>query len=562
MLQRKNKKIGEFLLELGLITNEQLKEALKVQKVVGKKLGEILNNEGIVSEYQIIEALELQLAMQYVDISKFFINLEATKLIDETLARRYTLIPISKTETTLVVAMADPTNIFAIDDIRMSTKLNIKPVISTKGHILNAIDQYYGTENAKKALKEFEQNDGIKQLEVLDQEELDEINNAPVVKLVNSIIGQSVKQKVSDIHIEPFEKYIRIRFRVDGDLQEIMKPSKSVHSAILSRIKIMAKMNIVEKRVPQDGRIEMTVDGRSIDMRVSIIPTIHGEKAVIRILDSESFMLTKKELGFTEENLKKFDDVIKNSNGIVLVTGPTGSGKSTTLYTVLRELSDPRKNIITIEEPVEFQIEGINQVNVNSKVGMTFANALRSILRQDPDVIMVGEIRDEETAQIAIRAAITGHLVLSTMHTNDTSSTVARLMDIGIESYLVSSSLKGVVAQRLVKRMCQNCKMSYKANIEEKKILFIDEYENITIHKGKGCNTCNSTGYKGRIAIHEVLIVDSEIKKLIDKNATTDEIREEVRKQGMKSLRDSCVQLVIEGITTVEELIRVAYSLE
>ncbi|AFS77797.1 type II secretion pathway protein E [Gottschalkia acidurici 9a] len=562
MLQRKNRKIGELLLEIGLITNKQLKEALKVQKVVGKKLGEILNDEGMVSEQQIIEVLELQLGIPHMDISKFFISLEATKLIDEVLARRYTLIPISKTETTLVVAMTDPTNIFAIDDIRMSTELNIKPVISTKIHILNAIDQYYGTENAKKALKEFEQKDYMKHLEVLDQEELDEVNNAPVVKLVNSIIGQSVRQKVSDIHIEPFEKYIKIRLRVDGDLQEIMTPSKSVHSAILSRIKIMAKMNIVEKRIPQDGRIEMIIDGRAIDMRVSIIPTIHGEKAVIRILDSESFMLTKKELGFTEENLKKIDNLIKNSNGIILVTGPTGSGKSTTLYTVLRELSDPRRNIITIEEPVEFQIEGINQVNVNPKVGMTFANALRSILRQDPDIIMIGEIRDEETAQIAIRAAITGHLVLSTMHTNDTSSTVARLIDIGIDSYLVSSSLKGVVAQRLVKRICQNCKISYKANMEEKKILSIDEDEDIIIHKGRGCNTCNSTGYKGRIAIHEILIVDSEIKKLIDKNATTDEIREESRKQGMKSLRDSCVQLVLKGITTVEEVIGVAYSLE
>lgn len=562
MRRVKSKRLGDLLIEVGLMTKDQLDYALNVQRSTGKKLGEVLNDEGIVSEAQIIEALEYQLGVPHMDISKIAIDIEAVKLVDDSLAKRYVLVPIAIKGKTLTVAMSDPTNIFAIDDIRMSTGLEINPVIATKKEITGAIEQYYDTENAKKALEEFEKDEVLEEVEALDEAELTQLNNAPVVKLVNSIIKQAAHKKVSDIHIEPFEKYIKVRFRIDGDLREVMTPSKSVHGALSTRIKIMAKMNIVEKRIPQDGRIEMQVDGRAVDLRVSVLPTVHGEKIVIRLLDSENFMLTKKELGFTEENLEKFDNIIKNPNGIILVTGPTGSGKSTTLYTVLRELSDPRKNIITVEDPVEFQLEGVNQVNVNAKVGLTFASSLRSILRQDPDVIMIGEIRDEETAQIAVRAAITGHLVLSTMHTNDTASTVARLVDTGVEPYLVSSSLKGITAQRLVKRICEDCKVSYQASPEEMKMLGVAGSEPITLHKGKGCNTCSDSGYKGRIAIHEILSVDAEVRKLIDMNSTTDEIRDGTKSQGMTTLRDNCVELALEGVTTAEQVLEVAYSID
>ena len=563
MKRVKSKRLGDLLIEVGLISKEQLDQALKIQRTTGKKLGEVLNDERIVSEQQIIEALEFQLGVPHIDLSKTSIDVEAVKLIDESLAKRYLLVPISRTNTTLTVAMSDPTNIFAMDDIRMSTGLEINPTIATKKDITGAIEQYYDTENAKKALEEFERKDEtLEEVEALNEMELTELNNAPVVKLVNSIIKQAANKKVSDIHIEPFEKYVKVRFRIDGDLREIMTPSKSVHGALTTRIKIMAKMNIVEKRIPQDGRIEMIVDGRAVDMRVSVLPTVNGEKVVIRLLDSENFMLTKKELGFTDANLKKFDGMIDNPNGIILVTGPTGSGKSTTLYTVLRELSDPTKNIITVEEPVEYQMDGVNQVNVNSKVGLTFASALRSILRQDPDVIMIGEIRDEETAQIAVRAAITGHLVLSTMHTNDTSSTIARLVDTGVEPYLVSSSLKGVTAQRLVKRICTSCKLSYEASEEEKKILGMPILQPLTLYTGKGCNTCNQSGYKGRIAIHELLTIDSELRNLIDKGSTTDELRKGTEKQGMTTLRDNCIEIALQGITTIQQVLEVSDSLD
>lgn len=556
------KNLGELLIGAGLITNEQLDQALNIQRASGKKLEEVLNDQRLVSEEQIIEALGFQLGVPYIDISKTSIDIEVVKLIDESLAKRYLLIPISKSGENLKVAMLDPTNIFAVDDIRISTGLEINPIIATKKDITDAIEQYYDTENAKEALEEFEKKDNIlEEVEALNEMELTELNNAPVVKLVNSIIKQAANKKASDIHIEPFEKYVKVRFRIDGDLREIIAPSKSVHRALSIRIKIMAKMNIVEKRIPQDGRIEMMIDERTVDLRVSVLPTVNGEKIVIRLLDSENFMLSKKELGFTDGNLRKFDLMIDNPNGIILVTGPTGSGKSTTLYTVLRELNDPMKNIITVEEPVEYKMDGVNQVNVNSEVGLTFANALRSILRQDPDVIMIGEIRDEETAQIAVRAAITGHLVLSTMHTNDTASTIARLVDTGVEPYLVSSALKGIAAQRLVKKICTSCKIAYEASQEEKKILGMSKTEILTLYKGKGCHNCNKSGYKGRIAIHELLSIDVNLRNLIDKGSTTDELRKGTEKQEMTTLRENCIEITLKGITTIQQVIEISDNL-
>ncbi|KAB3527702.1 type II secretion system protein GspE [Alkaliphilus serpentinus] len=554
------KRLGDILVESGIITHESLKRALELQKSTGKKLGEVLIEKGFIEEKAMIEVLEFQLGIPHVDLEKYYIDTEVIKLVGEKLARRHLLMPIKISRGKLVVAMSDPLNIFAIDDIKIATKMEVEPVIASSTSIVAAIEKYYEKQSAEKAIEEFKEQYNLEDIENIDEEVLSAIKNAPVVKLVNSIIKQGIKYNASDIHIEPFERFIRVRFRIDGDLQEIMTPSMSTHSAIVTRIKIMGKMDIAEKRIPQDGRVEMSVDGVEVDLRISILPTVFGEKIVIRLLNRGNFLVTKTQLGFTDNNLAIFDGIIKNPNGIVLVTGPTGSGKSTTLYTVLRELNKIEKNIITVEDPVEYQLEGISQVQVNNKAGLTFANGLKSILRQDPDIIMIGEIRDSETAQIAVRAAITGHLVLSTMHTNDTASTVARLMDMGVDSYLVSSSMVGVVAQRLVKRLCEDCKSQYTTTEKEMKILNLER--GTKLYTGKGCNTCNNTGYKGRIAVHEVMAISKGIRALIDRGASIDEIRDEAEKNGMTTLKDSCRELVLKGVTSIEELLKVAYSLD
>ncbi len=560
-MNEETKRLGNLLLENGLITQEQLEHVLKTQKFTGKKIGEIFIEEGILSENQIIEVLEFQFGIPHMDLNKYFIDPEIPRLISERLARRYTLIPVKKDGERLIVAMADPLNIFAIDDIKIATGLEIVPAIATNQGILDAIDQHYETESAERALAEFKRNYQVENINDIDKKILSEISNAPVVKLVNSIIRQAIKMKASDIHIEPFEKIIKIRLRIDGDLQEVMAPAKTTHSAIVTRIKIIGKMDIAEKRLPQDGRVEMNIEGKEIDLRISTLPTIHGEKIVMRLLDRSSFLFTKQQLGFTAQDLEAFNKVIQSPNGIILVTGPTGSGKTTTLYTILGELNRVDKNIITVEDPVEYQMDGINQVQVNVKAGLTFANGLRSILRQDPDIIMIGEIRDSETAQIAVRAAITGHLVLSTLHTNDTASSITRLVDMGIDPYLVSSSVVGITAQRLVKKICENCKIGYTADKLEKKVLQIEDTAEITVFRGRGCNFCNNTGYKGRMAIHEILPVTKDIRLLIDRGFGVDKIKEEAEKQNFVSLRENCIQLVKGGITTIEELLRTTYSI-
>ncbi|MCT4606633.1 MAG: GspE/PulE family protein [Marinisporobacter sp.] len=556
----KRKRLGDLLIEAELITLEQLSEALTIQRSSGKKIGEILTNSGLITEMQIIEVLEFQLGIPHMDLEKHYIDPDIPNLISEDLARRHTLIPVSKKANRLMVAMADPLNIFAIDDVKIATGLDVEPVISTGKGILDAIDEYYGKQSAEKAIEDFKSQYKVDNIENIDDEILDEINNAPVVRLVNSIIKQAVKSKASDIHIEPFESKIRVRFRIDGNLQEIMTPAKTTHSAIITRIKIMGKMNIAEKRLPQDGRVEINMDGQEIDLRISILPTVYGEKIVIRLLDRSNFLMSKSQLGFNNHNLDLLTNIMKNPNGIILVTGPTGSGKTTTLYTLLRELNKIDRNIITVEDPVEYRLNGINQVAVNNKAGLTFANALRSILRQDPDIIMIGEIRDSETAQIAVRAAITGHLVLSTMHTNDTASTVTRLMDMGIEPYLVSSSVVGIIAQRLVRRICSYCKVEYTPSEAERNILKIDKA--VQLYKGKGCSYCNHTGYRGRISIHEIMTIGKELRIQIDNKEGVDILRKKASKNGTSSLRMNCEELVKNGVTTVKELLRVTYVID
>lgn len=556
----KKMRLGDLLVSVGKISSEQLTEVLKEQKTSGKKIGELLVEKGYVTELDIIQVLEFQLGIPHINLDKHYIDTDVPKLVSENLARRNILIPIKREADRVTVAMADPLNFFAIDDVKIATGFDVKPVISTREDILSAIDQYYGKQSAEKAIEDFKKQYNMEGIDELDDDILNEINNAPVVRLVNSIIKQGIKSKASDVHIEPFEDKVRVRFRIDGELQEIMSPAKSTHSAIVTRVKIMGKMNIAERRIPQDGRVETTIDGREVDLRISILPTVFGEKIVIRLLDRSSFLLSKKQLGFNDVNLKRFEEILMNPNGIILVTGPTGSGKTTTLYTALREFNSISKNIITVEDPVEYRLEGINQVQINIKGGLTFASGLRAILRQDPDIIMIGEIRDSETAEIAVRAAITGHVVISTMHTNNGPSTTARLLDMGIEPYLITSSVTGVVAQRLVRKVCDNCRTEYRPTESEKKMLGFSK--DIKLYKGTGCSKCYDTGYKGRTAIHEVMHMTRELKELVDSRASVDAIKDMAIKQGMVTLRENCRELVVNGVTTLEELLRVTYSLE
>ncbi|WP_010252558.1 GspE/PulE family protein [Acetivibrio cellulolyticus] len=563
MKKQVRKRLGDLLLEVGLITPEQLENALKIQKTTGKKLGEVLIAEGVVTHENIIEVLEFQLGIPHVDLEKYNINQAATMLVPEGLARRYELIPISQQNGMLTVAMSDPLNVFAIDDVTIYSGMEVQPVIASSSEIIKAIGKYYGKQHALRAVEEFKkENESSLRINSENSEDRlsDEVSNAPAVKLVNSIIEQAVRNKASDIHIEPFAQFIKIRFRTDGEMHEVMKTEIGIMNALATRIKIISGMNITEKRSPQDGRFTVKVDDRDFDLRVSILPTVFGEKIVIRIADKKAFVVSKDQLGFSDEDKSKFEKMLKNPHGIVLVTGPTGSGKSTTLYTALSEINKPNINIITIEDPVECLIEGVNHVQVNNKSGLTFASGLRSILRQDPNVIMLGEIRDGETAEIAVRAAITGHLVLSTLHTNDAPGSVIRLIDMGIEPFLVASSLVGVIAQRLVRKICYNCKQEHIATDEELSVLEIDIP--VQLYSGKGCVVCNGTGYKGRIGIYEIMVLTRKHKELINKGCTEEELRKLSIENGMKSLKDNARLLVLEGKISIEEMIKITFSNE
>ncbi len=556
----KKMKLGELLVYSGKIDDNQLNQALKLQKKLGKKLGDVLVSEGFVTENDIIEVLEFQLGIPHVDLDKYEIKAEVAMLIPENISRKYDLIAIDKRDSLITVAMADPLNIFALDDLQLYLKMEVQPVISIKAQIYKAIDKFYSGESTKRVLEEFVGAFNPIDTSDLEDEEMLEVTSAPIVKLLNSIVDQAVRERASDVHIEPYQKDIRVRFRIDGDLKEIMTLSRSSLSPIITRIKIIGNMNIAEKRVPQDGRVESIINGREIDMRISTLPTVYGEKTVIRLLDKTSFNFTKESLGFSERDLKVFNNILTQPYGMILVTGPTGSGKTTTLYTVLQELNKIEKNIITIEDPVEYKLKGINQVQTNEKGGLTFAKGLRSVLRQDPDIVMVGEIRDGETAEIATRAAITGHLVLSTLHTNDSPSTVARLTDMGIAEYLVSSSVIGIISQRLVKLLCPKCKQKYLASDLEKEVLGIDKGEELTLYKAVGCSACNE-GYKGRGAVHEIMPISGNIRNIIDKKGNVDEIRDEAIKNGMTTLLDSVSRRTIEGETSYEETLRVGFTL-
>ncbi|MCX7920410.1 MAG: ATPase, T2SS/T4P/T4SS family [Clostridia bacterium] len=564
MNRHTRKRLGDLLLEVGLITKEQLDKALELQKSTGQKLGEVLISNGFVTQQNIIQALEFQLGIPHVVLERYDIDPLTCLFISENIARRHGVIPIRQENGILTVAMYDPLNVYAIDDVKIYSGMDVQPVIASLSEINKAIDKYYSTQKAMKAVEEFKKEKGstfrINSEEVNEQSN-DEINNAPTVKLINSIIEQAVRSRASDIHIEPFEKYIKIRYRIDGQMREVMRPEIDIMNSLSSRIKVIGGMNIAEKRLPQDGRITVQIDEKEMDLRVSILPTVFGEKIVIRVVDKSSFIIPKDKMGFGEDERTRFEKMLMNPHGIILVTGPTGSGKSTTLYSAVNEINKPDINIITIEDPVEALIEGVNQVNVNHKTGLTFAAGLRSILRQDPNVIMIGEIRDGETAEIAVRAAITGHLVLSTLHTNDAPGAVLRLIDMGIEPFMVATSIVGVIAQRLVRRVCTNCVREYYANEEELELLGFKHGDKIKLYEGRGCPVCNGTGYKGRQGVYEIMAVTKKHRELINRRCTEDELRElSTKEYGMKTLGENVVRFVLEGVTTVEEMMRIAYS--
>lgn len=553
-------RLGDLLVQVGRITEEQLHYALEIQKEKQKKLGEVLQELNFITNREISEVLEYQLGIPSVELDKYYIDQEAIALVAEEFARNNNIMPMKREDNKLYIAMDDPLNIVLINDLEIISGLEVEARIAPAEDIQAAIDQYYSKKTAEKAVEDFTKEFAIDNQEI-DQNLLREINKAPVVRLVNTIILQAAQSKASDIHIEPEEENLRIRFRIDGDLQEIMKPARQTHGAIVTRIKIMAKMNIAERRLPQDGRIETEVNGKKYDLRVSTIPSIYGEKVVIRMVDRTSFLIDKNKLGLSEQDMKLFDEISKNTNGIILVTGPTGSGKSTTMYAMLNELNDLRKNIITIEDPVEYRMKGVVQSQVNHKAGYDFASGLKSMLRQDPDIIMVGEIRDVETALIASRAAVTGHLVLSTLHTNNAVSTINRLIDMGVQPYLVASTIVAVMAQTLVKKICPHCKTSYIASEEERLLLDTND-ENIELFKGLGCSSCNHTGYIGRTAVFEIIKFDSHARALVHSGGSSDELKRYFASNGSRTLAENCKRLVLQGDTSIEELSRISYTVE
>lgn len=566
MIYRKKVRLGDLLVQKGIITEEQLSEALKQQKEKKLMLGEMIVSMGFASQSQINDVLCEHLNIDFVDMREEEPDPQVLSLLDESIMRKYTLVPLrhdNNNAGALQVAMADPMNILAMDDINIITGMQVVPILANAQDINAFLDKEFGQQQAQNIVELYkrEQGDNNKEAEKENNARREEIENAPIVVLINNIIEQAVRQRASDIHIEPMEKTVRVRYRIDGNLKEIMKYDNALLGAITTRLKIMSGMDISEKRKPQDGRITTTVDRREYDIRVSNLPTVYGEKVVMRIASKEGFNVDISKLGLTERDRKVFQDILRNPHGIILVTGPTGSGKSTTLYTALSELNTEDVNIITVEDPVEANIDGINQVQVNTKANLTFASALRSILRQDPDIIMIGEIRDSETAEIAVRASITGHLVVSTLHTNSTASSVARLEDMGVESYLIADSMVGIIAQRLVRRLCE-CKKPKEATVEEKQLLGVDTDKSCTIYEPCGCKLCNNTGYYGRMGIYEIMKISPAIKRLISKNADAEDIKNQAVKEGMNTLKMAAANGVKEGITSIAEMIKATYEAE
>ena len=564
-IRREKKRLGDMLIDARVITDEQLGEALAKGRENGKKIGENLIEMGFTTEIEIAKALSSQLQIELVDVSSFSIPDDVLNLVSDSVLRKHVMIPyeFDKMNPNVVhIAMADPMDMLALDDFAIITNLQPEASVATPREIMLALDKYYGDSEAMKAAQEYaKEREGVAARNAEEDEAANQdINNSPIVLLVNSIIEQAARLRASDIHIEALESKVRVRYRIDGALYEKASYAVSLLPAIIARLKIVGGMDISEKRKPQDGRITLIIDRREYDIRVSILPTVFGEKCVMRLAQKQSLTRDKSELGFSPDELKAFDHILQNPNGILLVTGPTGSGKSTTLYTALSELNREDVNIITVEDPVEANIDGINQVQTNVKADLTFASALRSILRQDPDIIMIGEIRDGETAGIAVQASITGHLVVSTLHTNSAAGTISRLEDMGIESYLLADSLIGIIAQRLVRRLCPSCKKEHMLTDEEKELMEIPKYKEVKVYEPCGCEACERTGYKGRIGIYEIMTVTPKLKSMIARNVSADELKEAAMAEGMHTLRQSAAIKVLEGVTSVNEMIRTTFE--
>ncbi len=550
-------RLGDLLISAGVIRPEQLNEALAIQKQTRERLGDVLINNGIITEQQLIEALQMQLGVDFVDLTAVSIPLELARFVPRSIAKKYCVVPVKLQKDELYVAMSDPLNFEAQEEIKSASHKQVVPMIATRRAVEQAIATLYGSEGTARAIEEMKREAGSNQTDIVPVQMSKAVDNgaaeAPTIRFVNSVIERAITERASDIHLEPQEGEMVVRMRIDGVLRRVFTVPANLQATVIARLKIMGGMNIAERKIPQDGRAMVTAKDKEIDLRISSIPTIYGEKIVLRLLDKSSGHINRKTIGLEGEDEKKYDRLLKNSSGVILIVGPTGSGKSTTMCAMIQELCNEQTNIMTLEDPVEYNIPGANQCQINEKTGMTFAVGLRSILRQDPDVISVGEIRDGETASIAVRAAITGHLVISTLHTNDAVSTISRLVDIGVEPYMISSALRGVVSQRLVRKICPHCRKAYTPTEEEKRMVGIPENEDVTFYKGEGCQECGRTGYRGRRGVFEILTLDAALRREVANNASSEELTKTALENGFVTMKDNCRRLVLEGVTTVAE---------
>ena len=560
------KRLGELLVAAGTISEEELARGLALQKGTKERLGTVLISNNIITEEKLIEALQMQLGIEFVDLTKVNIPTELAQALPKNIAKQYQVVPVRAVKDELYLAMSDPMNFYAIEEVRKAVRKKVVPMVATAAAVERAIQVLYGNEGAAKAIEEMKREAAASQdvsvpdaAFVSNQLGDDTISNAPTIRLVNAIIERAITERASDIHLEPRENELQVRMRIDGLMRYIMTVPRDLQGSVISRIKIMSSLDIAEHRIPQDGRFNVKMKDKDIDLRVSTLPTVYGEKIVARLLDKSGQKLSKDAIGLTGSDLQKYEHMLHCRSGVLLIVGPTGSGKSTTMYTMIDDLNKDDVNLVTLEDPVEYNVDGVNQVQINEKTGMTFANGLRAILRQDPDIIAVGEIRDGETADIAMRSAITGHVVLSTIHTNDAVGTIERLYDIGVEPYLVSSAMRGIISQRLVRRICPNCKEAYEPSEDELLELGMPAKSGMLFYKGKGCPNCFHTGYRGRTAVFEMLEITSKVRAMISRRAGRDEIEAELKKpeSGFVSLRKNALRLVLEGVTTGEEVLRV-----
>ena len=556
-------RLGDLLLSSGVISHEQLERALELQKESKERLGDVLVQSGIITEQQLIEALKIQLGVEFVDLTAVSIPVELAKYVPRTLAKKYCVVPVKLVRDTLYLAMSDPLDFIAQEEVKAASRKRVIPMIATHRATEQAISRLYGSEGTARVIEEMKREAGAAGPDIVPAQlvkDSDSSEGAPTIRFVNSLIERAFAERASDIHLEPQEGEMVVRMRIDGLLRRVLTVPAELQSTVISRLKIMGGMDIAERKVPQDGHAMLRVKGSEIDLRISSMPTVYGEKIVLRLLNKTSQLLSRDAIGLEGEDLECYRTLLKNPSGVILLVGPTGSGKSTTMCVMLRDLAREEVNIVTLEDPVEYYIPGVSQCQINEKTGMTFAGGLRAILRQDPDIISVGEIRDGETASIAMRAAITGHLVLSTLHTNDAPSAVDRLRDVGVEPWLISGALRGVVSQRLVRRICPHCKRAYHPASDELALLGLDDAPDLVFYKGEGCPDCHHTGYTGRRAVFEILMIDAPLRRLITAGASADELADEARRHGFTTMRERCRDLVLRGETTAEEAARTISS--